>query len=113
MAIANYSKYENDDDGIHRVRTTTERVTAGGPAPAGDVDQEIDAKISKPNGAFGLRPRYVSLSRIIGTSPNQSRVRTTLAILTKTAFDAIDKDDTISIGSTAWTVVNKHNESYA
>jgi len=112
MAIANYTKYEDDDGGIHRIRLSSTRATAAGAAPAGDIDNDIDAKVSKSNNEIGIRPRRLTLSRIVGTAPNQFRQRTTLPILTPTAFDGFAKGDEVTINSVAWTVVNKQGEDY-
>lgn len=111
MAIANFSKYEDDDGNIHRIRMSTARVTAAGGAPAGDVDDDLDAKISRGAREFGLRPRYLTLTRVVGTAPNQFRARTKLPVLTSTAFDGFNAEDTVTIDSVQWTVAGKVPES--
>lgn len=112
MAIANYTKYESDGGDIHRIRLSTTRATAAGAAPAGDIDSDIDAKVSKSNNEIGIRPRRLTLSRIVGTAPNQFRQRTTLPILTSTVFDGYSKGDEVTIGGVTWEVVNKQAEDY-
>ena len=106
------TKYEADNGQIHRIKIDDERFTHVGTPPSGTLDSKISVKLSKHRGGYGLKPRGVVLSRVLGTAPNTFKKFSFLPVLTVTAFatSAFDVGATITIGSTAWTVESKQDE---
>lgn len=108
------SKYESDSGLIHPINLSAARLAVAGTPPTGAVDTQVQAKVSKSNREFGIRPRRVLLSRTVGTAPNQFVRRTSLPVLTPTAFAsatfAIGAD--ITIGGTEWEIYAKQGEDF-
>lgn len=109
MGLKVTTKYEDEDGGIHPIRLDTTRTGVAGTPPSGAVDSSISAKVSKSSRSYGLRPRGVRLSRILGTAPNQFKRYTFLPVLTPTALAGAGfaTGSTITIDGTAWTVAKK------
>lgn len=107
-------KYESDTGSVHVIKLTQERLTAAGTAPTAAVDSNINVKVSKTNREYGIRPRGVRLSRLVGTAPNQFRRYAFLPVLLASAFDVnpFKKGQTVTIGTTAWTVSSLVKEDY-
>jgi hypothetical protein len=107
-------KYESDSGTIHEINLSEERLAEAGTPPAGAIDSLINVKVSKTNREYGIRPRRVLLTRTIGTAPNQFTRRSTLPVLTPTAFalPAFAKGATITIGAIDWTVADKEGEDF-
>lgn len=106
------TKYQSDTDDVHPILLDTLTAAAAGTAPAGDVNNNIRAKVSKTNRAYGLRPRGVRLSRVVGTAPNTFKRYKFLPVLTAAAFatPAFNIGATITINTVAWTVTEKKPE---
>lgn len=107
-------KYQADNDAIHAIRMSSARLAVAGAQPAGNVDSDINVKISKSNRSYGIRPRGVTLTRPINPTEDDKIRRTFLPVLTPTAFEAagFQKGATITIGGTQWRVTARLNEDY-
>lgn len=105
-------KYENDDGGIHTIRLSAARGAVAGTPPAGAVTEDVSVQVSRGAREYGLRPRGVVLTRLIGTAPDQFTRRSFLPVLTKTAYEseAFAKEKTLTIGSVTWTIADKKDE---
>jgi hypothetical protein len=103
------TKYEDEDGNIHPIRLNSTHSAVAGTPPSGAVDSDISAKVSKSSRAYGLRPRGVRLSRIVGTSPDQFKRYSFLPVLTPTALagSGFNIGSTITIDSVAWTVAKR------
>lgn len=114
MAARTRTKYEADSGDIHPIIMTADYAAAAGTAPAGAVTSDIKAKISKGNQEYGIRPRGVVLSRVIGTAPDTFTRSTFLAVLTPTAYNSATfaNNAEVTIGGVAWTVTGKRPEDY-
>jgi len=80
------------------------------------VDSNIRVKISKSNREFGLRPRFVGLTRVqtAGSGEDELTVtrRASLPILTADVFDS-DKfaiGATVTVATVVWTIASKNPE---
>jgi len=114
MAVKEIIKYEADSGEIYGMVIDPERAAASGTQPAGDVSSRMKVKISKTNREFGLRPRGVRLSRVVGTAPDQFRKYSFLPVVTQTAYDSpgFAIGSTITVDGTQWTVSTKLAEDY-
>lgn len=114
MATFEDTKYEADDGSIHLIRLSSETLTQAGTPPIGDVDSEIKAKVSKGNREFGIRPRYVRGSAIVGTPPDDFRKYSSVPVLTPTDFasPAFALGGTFTIGGIVFTIIARFNEDY-
>ena len=112
MALKTITKYEDNDLTVHRIVLSNAFAAVAGTAPTGAVTAKGTVKVSKSTRQFGIRPRGVRLSRIIGTSPNDFKRYAFLPVLTVSgmAGAAFNIGATITIGGTAWTVVKKIEE---
>lgn len=109
MVLKVNTKYEDNDTAIHPIRLNSTHASVAGTAPTGAIDSNISAKVSKSARSYGLRPRGVRLSRLVGTAPDQFKRYAFLPVLTQAAFGtaAFNVGATITIDSVAWTVVKK------
>lgn len=109
MVLKVTTKYEDEDGGIHPIRLASTHSSVAGTPPTGAVDSNISAKVSKSSRSYGLRPRGVRLSRIVGTAPDQFKRYTFLPVLTPTALagSGFNVGSTITIDGVAWTVAKK------
>jgi len=112
MAFKDY-KYGLDSGSIVFVRVDDELEGKMGTAPEGAATIQMHAII---NGSrkreFGIHPRGVSLSRTLGTAPNQFKKYKFIPVLTSTAFsgEGFSKGAVIQISSVDWTVVDQVSE---
>lgn len=114
MAVITFTKYEADSGLIHRIGLFPDRAAAAGAAPQGSISSDIKVKISKSKGEYGIRPRGVSISRIVGTAPDQFRRTSFLPVLTEASFDSdvFAPGATIAIDGTNWTVSARVAEDF-
>jgi len=109
------SKYAADSGKIYSIRVQPETLTAtiGGTAnaaPAGAVDQEVSAKVSKGNRGIGIKPRSVTVrwdAAPTGYDPN-SLVR--IPILTQAVYTAAVKGAVVDYNDGTGKVVSKSPE---
>lgn len=114
MAILLTYKYEADDGTVHPIRLNDDTAAAAGTEPTGGINSNIKAKVSKGNGEFGIRPRRVGLSRVLGTSPNQYRVYRQLPVFTLADYTsaAFTIGASINVGAEIWVIVSKQGEDF-
>lgn len=108
------SKYQADNDAVHKIRLSTDRLAKAGTAPSGAIDSPIPVKVSKSNREFGIRPRGVRLTRPLNPTATDKIYYTFLPVLTASglAAAAFNVGATIQIGSTDWKVLARVNEDY-
>lgn len=109
------TKYQDDDGNIHVIRLSAKVLAAAGTQPTGAVDSPIPAKVSKGNREFGLRPRGVRVSRLVGTDPNQFSKYAFIPVLTSAAFGAgsFVPGGTVTYDGNDWTVSSLVQEDYS
>lgn len=104
---------------IHPIRVQPETVlmfqtgtpgTTNAP-PAGAVNNDISAEVSRPNRGLGLKPRSFTLE-VTGTPPTNYSAgsRTTVPVLTESFYAAISKGGSVTYLGTTWEVVSKNPE---
>jgi hypothetical protein len=110
------SKYEADSGNIYSIRVQPETISAtiGGTAnaaPAGAIDQEVSAKVSKGNRGYGVKPRTVTF-RWTGAVPDgySTTGLVTLPILTPTVYGGIVKGEAVNYLGSTGSVVSKSPE---
>jgi len=114
--MANFvkSKYEANSTRIHSIRLSTGFAAVAGTLPTGAINDDVKVKVSKSNREFGLRPRGVVLSRLLGTAPNQFYKYTFLPLRSIADYTdpAYSVGSTVTINSIAWIVSEKRPEDY-
>jgi hypothetical protein len=113
MASFTRTKYESNNGDVHGIRIASDRVTAAGAAPSGDVNDVGTVQISKGKRQFGLRPRGVVLVRTLGTAPNQFKKYSFLPCLTTARYNALTEGTEVEIGGVDWKVLRQVPEQFA
>lgn len=108
------TKYEDRTGTIHFLSLTPEFAAVAGTEPAGDIDSPIKAQVSKTNREHGLRPRRLVLTREVGSAPDNFYKYTYLPLrsIADESNSAYNDGQTITIGSTVWTIVGLQGEDY-
>lgn len=78
---------------------------------AASADFQLHAFNGASRRRFGIHARGANLTRLVGTAPDQRRLRTFLPYGTEAALDALALGSTVTIGGTAWTVASKAPET--
>ena len=106
--------YESDAGVKHPIRLTPAYAAVAGSPPALPATSDINAKVTKSNREFGIRPRRVRLARTVGTAPDTFRRYATLAVLTLTDFNSATfaKGATITIDGIDYEIVAKQGEDF-
>ena len=105
--------YTADDDGTFIMRVKQETATAIGATQATTgADNDVQAKVTKSNREFGIRPRRIRIKRTIGTGDAAFNKYATLPIPTLSAFNAYGKGDAVSYDGQSWTVASKDGEDF-
>ncbi len=114
MVARTRTKYESDEGGIYALLLSPDYAAKAGTAPGGTVTSPIKAKVTKSSREYGIRPRGVTLSRVLGTAPETFTKSAFLPVLTPAAFSSATfaLDAKITIGGIEWTIVGKRGEDY-
>ena len=109
MAKFSDLKYEMNQGTIILIRLGTDEAAQAGTPPAGALDLGFHAYQSVSRRRFGVQARGVSLKREVGTGADTANKYTFLPVLTPAEFatPAYAEGATITIGTTAWTVVDQ------
>jgi hypothetical protein len=75
------------------------------------VDAPFHCLNSGSRRKFGIHPRGLVLSRVVGIAPNQFNKTSFLAAPTAVAYNAAVVGSELSVGGNAWTVAGKRPES--
>lgn len=108
MAFGRYL-YESDSGVSFYIRIDKEQATEAG-AVSGTPDVAAHVQISGSSRRFGIQPRHVVASRLVGTAPDQYTKSTRMAVCTPAAFAAIADNSAITIGGVQYTVSRKVDE---
>lgn len=106
--------YTDDKAVTHPIRLDAATATAGSFTATGTATSDVQAKVSKSDREFGLRPRGVRLSRNLGSETVPNLRYKFLPVATLEAYNGttFDREATVTIGSVAWTVVSRSPEDY-
>lgn len=102
--------YESDLGIVCLIRVSDAELAATTPS-ASPVDAPFHCLNSGSRRKFGIHPRGLVLSRIVGTAPNTFTKQSFLAAPTLAAYSAASVGSTLSIGANAWTISGKRPES--
>lgn len=107
-------KYESDTGDIHLMRLLPVRAAVAGTPPAAATTSSIKVKVSKTNGEYGIRPRGVTLSRVLGTAPDTFSKTSFLPVVTPADFatSTFQLGETVTIDSVVWTIISRKAEDY-
>lgn len=108
------AKYESDRGTIHSIRLQPATLAVAGAQPAGAVDSDIKAKVTKTNREFGLRPRGVTIAITRGEGEETFTETAFIPVLTIAGFATagFQLNAAIQYGGEAWTVVGRKAEDY-
>lgn len=114
MAAKVAFKYEADSGSVHNMLLSGEIGAAGGAAPDGAVDSNIKPELYKSNRAYGIRPRFVQVSRTVGTAPDTFKKYKRIPVFTPTAFAsaAFALGATVAVNNIDHVVVSRFGEDY-
>jgi len=116
MASLVITKYKTDGDLVTTIKCLAAvKAVTGNDEPAGTVNSQLLPKISKGNKAYGIRPRFLRLSRTaqVGTDPTDLKTyRTKLIILDKDNFASFSKGSSVTFKGNTWTITEKVLEDY-
>lgn len=111
------AKYESNTGSIHSIRVQPETLalTIGGTAnavPAGAVDSPFRAQVSRSNGAYGLKPRAVTI-RFTAAPPTGYKADETytLPVMQATLWDTANAGTVCEYLGVAGIVVSTSPES--
>lgn len=112
------TKYQRNNGDVHPVQVQPETLAAtiGGTAnaaPAGDLDNDISAKVGKGKREIGLGTRTVSFVWNQGAEPNgyAERGDLTIPVLQQSVWAAVNRGDAVSYNGGTGTVTGKTEES--
>lgn len=113
MAVRIDSKYRSDEGDIHSVRLTPGIAEIAGTAPTDDTTSDVSVKISRAKGEYGIKPRRVRGSAIIGTGADAYRRYITVPVLTPTDFDSAEfaKGASLTYDGRVYKIVTRLKES--
>lgn len=106
------SKYETDDGPIRPIRIQPETLTVADNAePAAGSDGAF-VKISGSKRSYGVHPRYLTLSRSVGSADyGSAKAYARIVILTPAAHDAAVVGATVAYAGVDWIIASKTDES--
>lgn len=109
------SKYQSDSGNVYPIRVQPETTSAtinsvANAAPAGAIDQEVSAKVSKGNRGIGVKPRSVTVRWTAAPDGYEPTSLIRIPILTQTVYNGITKGQTVSYLGASGTVVSKSPE---
>jgi hypothetical protein len=101
-------KYETDPGIIMLTRLEVGSLTFAGPAPSGAVDLDASAVQSNSRRTGGVRPRYATLGREVGTAPNVFTKYKKVALLTPARATAVQGlvGTSVTIGTQEWQILS-------
>ena len=107
------AKYETDDGKIHPIRVQPETTNADNPEPAAGVTDDTYARVSGSKRAYGIKARYITLAKQIGTDAdyNGATVYVRVPYLLASAWIAVVIGSTLTYQGVAWEVASKSPES--
>lgn len=105
------SFYETDEGEVLNARVQPETVFAENPAPAGPATWGISANMTGGTRQNGVNARVVYGKWITAPAGYLANGRVTLPILQQTAYNAINKGDTITYLGGTFRVTGKRGES--
>lgn len=107
------AKYETNEGAIHPIRVQPETITADNPEPPGGVSESLYVRVSGSKRAYGIKARYITLSRKIGTDSDYSgaTVYARIPVLLASAWIAYVPGSTVTYQGVDWTVASKTVES--
>lgn len=99
-------KYETDPGVVMLCRLDTGSLSFAGTEAAGALDLDASVVQSQSRRSFGVKPRFATLSREVGTAPNTFNKYKRVPLLTPARATAVTAliGTTVQIGGTDWTV---------
>lgn len=108
------TRYEADTGTVHPIRIGDDIVAiAANTLPAGAVAEGTPSvKVSKNIREFGVEPRHVLVYRVVGTAPDTARKYKVVPIFDPAQFSnaAFNPEAVLTIGGTAWIVLERKDE---
>jgi len=112
MALYTTTLYESNGGLQYSIRLLAARAAEAGTPPAAGVRARGSVRVGKTNREFGIRPRGVLMSRIVGTGNDASKKYSFLPVLTQADWEDADFQPGIdkTIGAVTWTIVKSLEE---
>lgn len=112
MAFKSYLYEGKDGTSSYYIKLDTDQAAISG-AVVGSPTQPFHVVVSRSRRAYGLKPRFISLSREEGVAQDGSgKIHTTrLAICTQESFNGIALNQGVSINGIDFKVASKTDET--
>lgn len=105
-------KYTDDAGKTWKCRLSDAVVAAQPSSPVGSTfDNGVHAIVSRTGRGFGVKPRYLNLSRTLGTAPNQYQKHDRMPVMLLADVATLTAAGTVTIGTTVWTIQGVKGES--
>jgi len=108
MAFGRYI-YESDSGVSFYIRMDTDQATEAG-AVAGTPDIAAHVQVSGSGRRYGIQPRHIVATRLVGVAPDQYTKSTRMPVCTPAAFAALADNAAIVINGTNYTIARKVDE---
>ena len=116
MAKLVITKYQGDSGIIHALRCLSAvKAVSGNTEPTGAVNSDVLPKISKNLKEYGIRPRFLSLTRTaqVGSDPADLKTyRTKMPVLTVAQYNDFSKGSSVAFNGNTWVISRKAPEDY-
>lgn len=103
-------KYETNAGSVFFIRLTEAYAAVAGAPPSGAALESFHVEVKKNRREFGLHPRTVSLSTVVGEAPNTFKKFAELPILTPAVFDGLAIGNPITLNGVVYNVSSKNPE---
>lgn len=110
MANFKDTPYESDLGFVCQVRMSAGEFAAV-TASSSTVDAAFHCLNSGSRRKFGIHPRGLVLSRVVGTAPNQFNKTSFISTPTAAAWEAVNVGSTVTISTVEWKVSGKRPET--
>ncbi len=113
MAQQNFKRYAygSDSNGVFAIRASSKVAGKQTTTPALAAAGVPTVKTGRGNRGYGVRPRYLRLSRVAGTAPNEKVYYDRLPIFLKADIAAMTALATVDLDGVTWNVVGYQPES--
>lgn len=107
------AKYESDSGVVYNIRIQPETVFDENLEPTGAVTGKGTFRVTGSKRAYGMKARYVTLARSVGTDADYSggTIYARIPVLKKASVDTLVTGSTVTYQDVAWVVGEHFDES--
>lgn len=107
------ASYETNGGVVHPIRVQPETITAENPSGPAVTTSDNYARVSGSKRAYGVKARFITLARKIGSDADYSgaTVYIRIPVFLATAWIAFDVNGIVALNGFDWTIASKTDES--